>query len=169
VESDPDMVTICCTAKILKRAHFQVQNPISASTNALGDWYVNILFFYHRQVLLFVSEKSRLAVITPAKEIRSLATLLINHQAPLLDSIGAHPKWIEAEIIEMLDPNYSTTRSRSLLATMNDYKIQIGAMFEYGDDNLLEIAQRLSVCPVGPLQYQCPRDVAVDLLEERYE
>jgi hypothetical protein len=163
------MVTICCTAKILKRTQFPVQNPFSAATNALGDWYINILFFHHRQVLLFVSEKSRLAVITPAKEIRSLASLLINHLAPLLDSIGAQPKWIEAEIIEMLDYRYSVTRSRSLLATMNDYKIQIGGMLAYGDYDLLEMANRLSVCPVGPLQYQYPRDVAIDLLEKCYE
>lgn len=139
-------------------------------TTALGNWYADILFFYHRQVLLFVSDNSRLAVITPAKDIRSLVDHLARQLAIVLQHLGAQPKWIDAEIREMANVCIAPTRSRSVLGTMNDYKIQIEAMIQGSEDiGPLEIALKLSRCPVGPLEYRSPDKVTIDLLKSRYE
>lgn len=165
------MVTICCTSKLLKRIGFPAESLVSNSTTALGNWYANILFFHHQQVLLFVSDYSRLAVITPAKEIRSLANQLTIHLSALLERLDAKPEWINAEIREMADLQYATTKNkRSILGTMNDYKIQIEAMIDKSKMiSPIEIALNLSICPVGPLQYRNPRDVSLDLLKKGFE
>jgi len=164
------MVTICCTSKVLKRTGFPTETFIPEHTTALGNWYANILFFHQRQVLLFVSDRSRLAVITPAKDIRSIASHLTHHLSELLERLGAKPEWIVAELREMNDTKYAATSSRSVLGTMNDYKVQIEAMvYESKDVKPLDVALGLSVRPVGPLQYRNPKEVSIDLLKQNYE
>ena len=76
---------------------------MSEPTTALGNWYANILFYSHLQLLLFVSENSRLAVVTPAREIKSLPNHLTRHLSALLERLDAPPGWIEAEVREMTD------------------------------------------------------------------
>lgn len=170
-ESDKGkMFTICCTPKLLKRTGFPTESSVPEPTTALGNWYANILFFHRCQILLFVSERSRLAVITPAKETRMLASHLVQHLSVLLDSLDAKPEWIDAEIRHMLDVRYTATMSRSVLGTMNDYKFQIGTLLaETLKVSEIEIALNLSVCPVGPLQYRSPDQVTLDLLKTSFE
>lgn len=164
------MVTICCTSKLLKRINLHPESLAPVSTTALGNWYANILFFHRRQVLLFVSERSRLAVVTPAKETRLLANHLARHLSSLLGSLNAKPEWINAELHQMVDIHFSATKSRSVLGTMNDYKLQIEALLsESLEVSEIEIALHLSICPVGPLQYRSPDKVTLDLLKTSYE
>ena len=163
------MVNICCTSKLLKRTGFSVASSMSEPTTALGNWYANILFFSHLQLLLFVSENSRLAVVTPAREIKSLPNHLIHHLSALLERLDAPPQWIEAEVREMTDARIAKTHSKSVLGTMNDYDFQIEVMIQRsGIVDPLEMAINLSVCPIGPLQYQNPHEVSFELLKRRY-
>ncbi|NLG99437.1 MAG: hypothetical protein GX491_18945 [Chloroflexi bacterium] len=164
------MFSICCTSKLLKRTGFPVEVPAPEPTTALGNWYANILFINRRQILLFVSERSRLAVITPARETRLLADHLKRHLSELLERMNAKPEWIDAEIHQMEDVRYTKTSSRSVLGTMNDYKIQIETHIErslYASE--IEIAWNLRECPVGPLEYESPEKVTLDLLKKNHE
>lgn len=163
------MITICCTSKVLKRTGFRVESTLPEPTTALGNWYVNILYLHRRQILLFVSELSRLAVVTPAKDIKLLDNHLVQSLAVLLDRLGVKHEWIDAEIGQMIDVHYAMTRSKSLLGTMNDFKIQINALLEdLPGSSEVEIESQLSVCPVGPLMYQSPDQVTLDLLRTKY-
>ena len=164
------MVTICCTARLLKRIGFPAESFITDSTTALGNWYANILFFHHAQVVLFVNENSRLAVITPAKEVKSLANHLTRYLSSLLESLGIPSEWINAEIREMADVHFAKTHNRSVLGTMNDYKDQIESKYHRsGKADPLEMALNLSSCPVGPLQYRQPAEMALDMFKKRYD
>lgn len=164
------MITICCTSKLLKRTGFPAESSAPEPNTALGNWYANILFFHRRQVLLFVSERSRLAVVTPTKETRLLANHLTRHLSVLLGSLNAKPEWIDAEIRQMTDVHYAAAKSRSVLGTMNDYKFQIEALVaEALEVSEIKIGLHLSVCPVGPLQYRSPDKVTLDLLKTSYE
>ncbi|HEX2980847.1 MAG TPA: hypothetical protein VHO48_11330 [Anaerolineaceae bacterium] len=164
------MVTICCTSKLLKRAGFPVESSVPEPTTALGNSYANILFFHRRQILLFVSERSRLAVIAPAKDTRLLANHLPRSLSVLLERLNAKPEWIDAEIRQMADVHYAPTGSRSVLGTMNDYKFQIEALLSRSlEESEIAIALHLSVCPAGPLEYRSPDRVTLDLLKTRYE
>ena len=109
-------------------------------------------------------------MVTPAKETRLLASHLTRYLSVLLDRLNAKPEWIDAEIRQMGDVRYAATKSRSVLATMNDYKFQIEALLAKSlEVSEIEIALHLSVCPVGPLQYRNPGEVTLDLLKTRYE
>jgi hypothetical protein len=164
------MITICCTSKLLKRTGLPAVAVIPDPTAALGNWHANILFFHRSQILLFVSDNSRLAVVTPAREARLLAGHLTLHLSTLLASMGVPQEWIEAEVREMAEVSIASTRSRSILGTMNDYSYQIDAMME--DSRLispLEIALSLSICPIGPMQYRNPADVTMELFKSKYD
>lgn len=164
------MVNICCTSKLLKRTGFPVEPSVPEPINALGNWYANILFIHHRKILLFVSERSRLAVVTPAKETRLLASHLVHHLSILLDRLKVKPEWIVAEIRLMIDVRYTATKSRSVIGTMNDYKFQIEELLSISPKlNEIEIALHLCDCPAGPLKYKTPEKVTLELLQNRYE
>lgn len=121
-------------------------------------------------MLLFVSERSRLAVVTPTKHTRLLAGHLVQHLSVLLNHLKAKPEWIEAEMRQMVNVRYSATKSRSVLGTMNDYRSQIDGQLEASlEVSEIDIALHLSVCPVGPLQYRSPHKVTVDLLKMFYD
>lgn len=163
------MITIFCTSKVLKRTGFLVEPPISEPTTALGNWYVNILRIHHRQILLYVSERSRLAVVTPARDTRLLANHLVQSLSSLLERLSVKQEWIDAEIRQMMDVHYATTRSRSVLGTMNDYHNQIYFLLEDSAEfSEIEIESNLIICPVGPLSYRNPGDVTLDLLRASY-
>jgi Domain of unknown function (DUF6933) len=154
----------------LKRTGFPTEASVPEPTTALGNWYTNILFFHRRQMLLFVSERSRLAVVTPTKETALLASHLMQHLSVLLGRLNAKPEWIDAEIRQMVDVCYAATKSRSVLGTMNDYKFQIESLLaESIKVSEIEIALHLSICPAGPLQYRSPDKVTLDLLKTSYE
>jgi hypothetical protein len=164
------MITICCTSKLLNRTRFPIESSVPEPTTVLGNWYANILFFQRRQILLFVSERCRLAVVTPAKETRLLASHLVQHLSVLLDRLKVEPEWIEAEILQMVDVRYAATKNKSVLGTMNDYKFQIESLLtESLKVSEIEIALHLSVCPVGPLQYRSPDKVTLELLKKNHE
>jgi hypothetical protein len=107
-------------------------------------------------------------VITPAREVKSLANHLTHHLSVLLERLGLPSAMIDAEVREMGDIHFTATRSKSVLGTMADYKIQIEAML--GDPETmspLEMSVSISEMPVGPLGYGSPGEVALDLLMKR--
>lgn len=164
------MFTICCTQKLFKRTRLPAEPLLSNSTNALGSWYADLLFINRYQLLLFVNENSRLAIITPAKEARSLARHLTQHLADFLQKMQVPQQWIDAEIREMQEARFSKTNSRSVLGTMNDYRYQIEwLIYDTGEVSPLDLSMHLRDCPCGPLKYASPFAVTIDFLKNWYE
>jgi hypothetical protein len=67
------MLVLRCTQKLLARLKQAENLPAVESTTRLGIWYGNILQLGRRQHLLFISERSRLAVVIPIREDKRLA------------------------------------------------------------------------------------------------
>ena len=65
------MVVLRCTQKLLVRLKQVGDLPPVESTTRLGDWYGNILRIGRRQHLLFISERSRLPVVLPIRELEA--------------------------------------------------------------------------------------------------
>ena len=65
------MVVLRCTQKLLVRLKQVGDLPPVESTTRLGDWYGNILRIGRRQHLLFISERSRLPVVIPIREVEA--------------------------------------------------------------------------------------------------
>ena len=164
------MFTICCTGKILKRTGFIPEATIYPPTTALGDWYVNLVYINRTQLLLFVSDKTRLAIVAPAKNAKDLSNRLVHGLAAVLSDLNIPMEWAQFEINEMNDSHIAKTRSRSILGTMTDYKFAIEYhILGFGRTDPREISWELNQTPIKPLDYRFPSDLTIEAFSASYE
>src|SRR5207248_9709717 len=100
------------------------------STTRLGDWYGNVLRIGHRQMLIFISERSRIPVIIPIRETKRLATVFPDAVCDVLAAVGVAAKDIAEERARMSEIIFRPTRNRSVLGTLNDF----AQMAKYTDE-----------------------------------
>ena len=87
------MVVLRATQKIL-RSLPQSEGELGASHNARGDWYVNRMVIDRRPLLLIVSSKSLLAIVTPARDVRTLPAVWLKSSGSASSvSQLAGPSW----------------------------------------------------------------------------
>ena len=115
------MVVLRCTQKLLVRPKQIDRLPPVESTTRLGDWYGNILRIGRRQHLLFISERSRLPVVLPIRELKRLGTAFPDAVCASLAIVGVTAEDIADERVRMSEIAFGRTRNRSLLGTLNDY------------------------------------------------
>ena len=72
------MITLRCTRKLLERLGIPPHtNGNVEPTNALGDWYANLIRVGRESLVVAMSERSCLMVLLPARDIcRSIASEL---------------------------------------------------------------------------------------------
>jgi len=109
------------TQKLLERLKRVDDLPPVESTTRLGDWYGNILRIGHRQMLIFISERSRLPVIIPIREAKRVPTAFPEAVCAMLAVVGVSVTDIAEERSRMLEMTFGRTMNRSLLGTMNDF------------------------------------------------
>jgi hypothetical protein len=154
------MVLIRCTRKLLHRLAQPTSCEVSTTT-ALGEWYATILFTKPQQVVLLVNAATRLPVVIPARALSTLPIRFAEGLRTVLTTLQIPANIVAAELREMRDVTFSTTASRSVLGTMNDYAIYIEAAFRHENGVALHsLSLALADTPVGPLGYDRPRDVA---------
>ena len=81
------MLVLRCTQKLLKRIGSPIADP-PASTTALGDWYAQPLAIGHQRYVLLISERSRLPVLMPGRDVKHLAAHLPAALARVLAGLG---------------------------------------------------------------------------------
>ena len=121
-------------------------------------------------MVLLVNATTRMSVVVPARSLSTLPSRFAEGLATVLTTLDVSPEVIAAELREMRDVTFTTTASRSVLGTMNDYAIYIEAVFR--DDvtvSLHTLSVKLADTPVGPLGYDQPREVVRRLLGKRAE
>lgn len=159
------MVVLRCTQKLLQRLKQVGDLPPVESTTRLGDWYGNILQIGRRQMLLFISERSRLPVIIPIGEAKKLAVVFPEAVCEMLTVVGVPSMDIAAERLRMRELAFGRTRNRSLLGTMNDY----GFMAKFTDarrsetESPEELMRFLARTPILPLDGARPIDLTLAL------
>jgi len=62
------MVTLRCTKKVSKFLGIPLSDTTTASTGALGDWYLNLIPVLSGAMFIFTNEKSLLTVALPIWE-----------------------------------------------------------------------------------------------------
>jgi hypothetical protein len=143
------MITLCCTQKLLRR--MRVGQPEVASappTNALGNWYANLLHIGRMQMVMATSERTLLTVLLPATDLRkSLAPNLCETVFHLLYEIGVDPDRAAQEAEAMREVRIGRTENRSVLGSMNDFSRGLGW---YVHDGLapMEIMLRFARTPM---------------------
>lgn len=99
------MFTLRCTQKLLQRMHLKASDLRDAvtpePTTALSDWYAHLLFIQRQHLVMFVSERSRLCVLSPAKDIDRLLQRFPQALEQLLRDIGISEENIARERTEM--------------------------------------------------------------------
>lgn len=155
------MVVLRCTQKLLQRLkHVDDLAPVE-STTRLGDWYGNILRIGHRQMLLFISERSRLPVILSIREAKRLPTVFPEAVCEMLAGVDVSAADIAEERSRMCEIAFGRTRNRSVLGTMNDF----GFMAKYVDakraepESPQELMRFLARTPIMPLDGARPIDL----------
>src|SRR6476661_8072373 len=122
------MVVLRCTQKLLVRLKRAGDVPAAESTTRLGDWYGNIFRIGRRQHLLFISERSRLPVVIPIRELKRLGTVFPDAVCERLSLVGIAARDIAEEEMRMSELVFSRTRNRSLLGTLNDFAFMTRSM-----------------------------------------
>ena len=115
---------------------------------------------------MFISERSRLPVVLPARNLANVATHLATGLERVLEALGVPVTVIQNEMDAMADAQFAPTNNRSLLGTINDFRNQLEWwMEEYPSDDWLSLSLKLAETPVGPLDYRHPAEVTTDLLK----
>jgi hypothetical protein len=155
------MLTVRCTAKLLRRLRVSPEPSSESSTTQLGEWYATILPIRPAHLILLVNESTRLAAVLPAREIATLAKRIPGAIAEVLCELGVSDDAIAMELWAMAEVRFDRTASRSVLGTMNDYVflMQWSAARQPPRD-LLGLAKDLNHTPAGPLKYERPDDAA---------
>ncbi len=147
------MITLRCTQKVLRRLGITGSMPEPAApTNALGDWYVNLLHVGHKQMVMATSERSLLTVLLPARDLReSLVPNLCDVTYMLLLEIGVDKERAAREVEAMQPADFARTDSRSVLGSMNDFAVAVGWHMQ---DRLrpMEIMLRLAETPMSAIR-----------------
>jgi len=179
-------MTLRCTGKLLERLNLPSKLgagtltapnsivPFSIPpTTALGDWYAHILFTQPAHLILTVSEKSRLCLILPARELSTLETRFQTKVAELLRRMGIPEAEIECEVQKMSPLAFGSTKiysetgtsvNRSVLGSINEFARIVKWSLQLGERNLGELAEDINQMSCSALDYEFPIEVARDLL-----
>jgi hypothetical protein len=159
------MMTLRCTRRLLKWLKAVPANNTSPATNALGDWYANLLFTRHHRLVYCINERSLLSVLIPVKGIGSIESSFINAVHDLLCQLGFPMEIVAHETEKMKPIQIGITQSRVVLGSMTDMTFQSRICLEKHGHDLLKIAELLSDTPCSPLKQGFPIKVARDLLQ----
>lgn len=157
------MFTLRRTGTLLQRLKVRPEPSPPVSTTKLGDWYANLLHTRTRQLLLCASEKTLLPVLLFARGTESVAVRLTAAAGEMLRAIGIPEPVVETELAAMAEATISTTASRRVLGSMNDFASMLETHLAHGD-TLLEAALRLSRAPCSPIGMNAPRRATIELL-----
>lgn len=113
------------------------QLPASADTHllpdtALGDWYVNKLVVGRKPLLLIASSRSLLAILIPARDVRSLPSRLPGLVAHRLKRMRISDRLIAAEVAAMSPVRVAKTTDRSVVGILVDFAFMIPFHLEHG-------------------------------------
>ena len=127
------MIKLCCTQQILKKLKLdpvaiKAQEPVE-TTSALGDWYAKYIINERQHAIVMVNDRTRMCLVTTAKDIQHLPERLEAALADTLAFIGVPRHAIEQEVVHYRDVCYTTTRAapegRSVVSTINQFVVPI--------------------------------------------
>lgn len=172
------MVNLRCTQKLLKRLParlFDVSQPHPSatpsspvlSTTVLGDWYLTILIVRPRHLVLGISEQSRLCLILPAKELKTLPQRLPAYLAAGLSQLGIAPAQIEREVEAMQQWRFTPTTEgkdyRRVLGTQKEFVFLVQDLIWQSEDNPWMLSHAPNRMLWGPEPYHVPYETTLQL------
>jgi hypothetical protein len=155
------MFTLRCTKTLLKR----IKTPPNASppvpNTVLGDWYANLLLTRPKQLVLCVSERTLLPILVEATDPGTLGSRLQKATVEMLRVIEVPEDRIRAEEAAMGELLVSTTASRRVLGSMNDFAHMLA--YHPSGRSPAAIALELAEAPCSPIGMNSPRRATLEL------
>lgn len=122
----------------------------AASDTALGDWYVNRFTVDRKPLLILISSRSLLPILTPARKVRALPARLPGLVGDRLRRLGVSGRLVEAEVSAMTPVHIGKTVDRSVLGILVDFAKAVRFDLEPGawSESSLRLAEsRLAETP----------------------
>lgn len=159
------------TQKLLRSLpHFA--DELGVSANALGDWYANRIVVDRRPLLLLVSSKSLLAILTPARDVKTIPERLAQIVGDRLRRLQVSEAVVASEIEATAQVRVGKTIDRSVTGQLVDFAKVLPYYLPVGgwDDMTLRTAEdKLAETPCRSsrpfAEVIWPRQAAVRLLE----
>lgn len=146
------MVTLRLTAKLLHRVGPPAPVVIPPTT-ILGDWFGHLFFVGHRRYVLLVSDRSRLPVLLPGRDLKQLPRTFPDALHEVLAGLGLPAFKVAREVAESRKSALAATNNRSLVGTLLDFSHLLTYRLQDGPDaDPAEVASWLSHTPVAPLR-----------------
>jgi len=164
------MINLRCTKKLLTKLHITEFKNKNISTNILGDWYADFFSINRKQYLIFTNEITTLTVIIPVKELSAIIPRFSKSLGILLKSIGINKEKIDIELKEIKKINFTQTKNRSLLVTMNDLTKAVKIWFSTepdGDLSKLNLYLTDLLTELSP--YHIPKEKVCNLFHDKEE
>jgi len=114
------MVILRATQKVL-RSLPETAGDGETSDTALGDWYLNRIIVDRQPLILLVSSKSRLSMLTPARDVKSLPDRIGEMLFVRLQRLGVDPQLVQAEVGAMDVARVGRTCDRSITGQLVDF------------------------------------------------
>ena len=161
------MVVLRCTRKLLVRLPTSIEPAVRRSTTALGDWYATLLVVRPQQLLVFVSERSRLPVVVPAKDVGRMTIRFRAALEQLLRDLAVPEPAIAAELSAMREVDFARTIDRHVLGSLNEFVHQVRwILHDEPGLPLSRLSLSLARTPILPM-HDFPDRMTRRLLEQR--
>lgn len=157
------MYTLRCTGKLLARLGPITEVAREKPTTVLGDWYGTLIHAPGMQLVLFVSERTLLPVVVPAREARTLTERFPFALTRVLAELRVALPNIDREVQAMAGPRIGKTASRQVLGSMNDF-IRMMKGHPWPPTSLTALSLKLAQAPCGPIGMGSPDDLTRELL-----
>lgn len=162
------MLTVRCTRKLLRHFDADGLDEGTGVTTRLGDWYGNLLFTRYLRLVICVSERSLLPVFVEAKDFSTFVTRFRAAVRLVLECIGVSTNSVENELREMSTIAIGTTKSRSVLGSLNELCFLARYSMQHRTEgDLTALANEIADTPCSALKYETPKSMTLALLRER--
>lgn len=154
------MTAFRCTAKLLKAMKATaVANPAPAS-NRLGDWTANLVRVSRIQLVLAVSEPTRLGVVIDAAPYAQMPERFALALFDVLLHLDIPADMAAAEAYSLRHMELAASNSRSVLGTLNQFAFQIENDLGHGQaSSARELTRQLSdIVVISPKHIGFPAD-----------
>lgn len=122
------MMNLCCTKVFLNRLKCKA-DIYKPSESELGDWYAKELRSGHKHYFAFMSNRTGISLILPAR-MHNLENNFRQHLGLVLYKIGAPAIALKEELAHTSELNYTVTVDRSSIACLNQLVQQCQWMIE---------------------------------------
>ena len=168
------MVVLRATQKVLQTLR-QSARDSDVSDTALGDWYVNRIVVDRQPLLLLVSSKSLLSIISPARDVKTLPERLAGIVEDRLRRLGVSASVVASEVEATGAVSVGKTLDRSITGQLVDFAKALPHYLpaDGWDATTLRVAEeRLAETPCRASrrfdEVIFPRETAIRLLESTW-